>query len=56
MALFIDMLDIPILLNGVSLAIWGNEGQWCASLKTLNKWHTLNQVKVTMYMSLIKDK
>ena len=26
------------------------------SLKILNKWHMLNQVKVTMSMSLIKDK
>ena len=40
---------------GASLAIGEDESNG-ALIKILNKWHMLNQVKVTMSMSLIKDK
>ena len=48
-------LDISFFSYGASLAILMYESNG-ALIKILNKWHTLKHRKVTMSMSLIKDK
>ena len=49
------MLDIRKISYGASLAILMYESNG-ALIKILYKWHTLKHRKVTMSMSLIKDK